>query len=177
MPAASSAQRWPSDSNLEYEKDLYQPVQVFLIVSCGLLRPAVVPGQERVGDQADDHRAERAGRRGQAHGQQRLREARRHQIGARHADEHDGHDIMQERQTGLAARTSCTAPCWPRRPSSLPCRTTMSATISPMTSPSFPKWRTASPVGWCNSSTNRPPLLPDRQERRFLLFRWREICK
>ena len=53
--------------------------------------------QQQVGRQADDHRQQRADRRGKAHGQQVIREQLGHVVRPRHAHQHDGQDVVQKR--------------------------------------------------------------------------------
>ena len=64
--------------------------------------------QQQVGCQADEHRQQRADRRGKAHGQQVVREQLGHEIGPRHTHQHDGQNVMQERK--LAAAVSAEIP-------------------------------------------------------------------
>ena len=65
-------------------------------------------------------------------------------------------------RSAVCPRTSCTAPCWPRRLSSPPSRTITRKTTSSTTTANSPKRKTASPAaGWYKGQSARS----DRSER------------
>ena len=74
------------------------------------------------------------------------------------------------KRSTVCPRTSCTAACWPRRPSRPPSRTITTRTTSPTTTPGSPTAKTAAAAIWCElvkkvfltSSQTRPTSLGSR---------------